>query len=507
MPYTGHAGDPFYSLNQVYHRSLHEKPWKSEAPTEVKIPKTDAGTPVPLIFGRCRVRTPILSWAGPPSFETLGGRKLLRQNLFLKLGRGFPHLSASSLADNHIHSIWFGDGNKRTSGLSAGLGVRKLEDLQGGGTPEDQVHSLEVVTGNVSIVGDVEFLNGRPDQFLESAGIATTFAATMMMSPPPLGFIDPPELIGGFRNYMTMTLFQDPLGFQWGDTESIPAIHVEASSYGTNHPDLGPFAKIADEANPVHVIYVLMKLCGITDAEINMPSFVAAATTCRNEGLGYSRCISDADEAEEHILDIIKHVDGALYKNRWTQLWTIKLVRPDFDPATIFHVTKENCWELQGFAAGNWTNIPNSIEIVFEDRDRDYQDNSIPAQNQSNATAAGARDTLVLEFRGACTLAISTIIAAREWAARTRPVAKCRAICDRRALTLGIADPVKVTMEAYNCAGRYFRVVNIEEGTLEDGKVAVDLLEDTSSYVWRGETPHPTDFGSAGFDDLDIGFP
>src|SRR5436190_23064031 len=64
--------------------------------TEIEIPRTDAGAPLPKIYGRCRVRQPILTWLGPVSFEedSISGivvRHVLRANMFYVLGEGFPH--------------------------------------------------------------------------------------------------------------------------------------------------------------------------------------------------------------------------------------------------------------------------------------------------------------------------------------------------------------------------------------------------------------------------------
>lgn len=486
----------------IYDALTEDDEKKPNKDREVQIPRTDAGAPVPRIYGRCRVRSPVLAWMGPVVYEntSLSGqvvRSVLRANLFYLLGEGFPHGNGIStpLADNHLHAIYAGD-HKSLGGLDPTNPVvsRLFSEMNGNGSLLDKyVKAIGGLIGNdMQITGDVEFLNGGPAQQLVNSG-ALTYAGAKMLE----ALLTEDDIVS-YRDFLSVLMFQDAVGvgFAHGNgVRAIPGYHFEASSYGTNHSRLGTYARVGPyESNPINAIYDQMVSAGVDAAEIDIANFQDVQFTLFTEGHGLSRCFESETRAAENITSILRQIDGVLYKDPYLRLWRIKLIRPDFNPNSIFHITKANCWELEGFVAGNWSQVPNALRLVFEDRDRDYNDNSVTPQNQRNAVDQGGRDAIVVEHRGICRESQALQVASREMFARSRPLAKCRAIMDRTALRVMPGDAVKVTMERWNCAGRIFRVANPEHGTLEDGKIALDLIEDYY-YVWRNQTPKAPDSG------------
>lgn len=485
------ADRAFLAAKQAYHRWREDFLKKPPPEKEIQIPRTDAGAPVPIIYGRCRVRAPILAWHQDPFYDTasISGtvvRRELRMGMFYVLGTGFPHGDGISgpIALNRLHTIYAGD-HKGTAGHAGiiPLTPRALSDLTGNGGNENPVHAFGIndTDGESIALGDVEFLNGGPAQQLVNAG-ATTYTGSMMLN---AGLTE--AKIASYRDFMCVGLLENFKHGDNGGATSIPAYHAEASSYQTNHAQLGTYSRIGpNDSNPVNAIYDLMIRCGVSPSEIDMASFQAAQYTLHTEGHGYSRCIDSASDGESHIDAILRQIDASLYKDPYTRTWRLKLIRPDFNPNTIVHITKSNCWELQGYVAGNWADVPNAVSVLFEDRAKDYNDNTVEDKNQSLASAQ--RDPMIIEYRGTCNEAQARNLAARERSARSRPIAKCRAICDRTLLRLMPGDPVKVTMAGYNVSGGIFRVANVEHGTLEDGKIAIDLIQD-HFFVWRNATP------------------
>jgi hypothetical protein len=100
---------------------------------------------------------------------------------------------------------------------------------------------------------------------------------------------------------------------------------------------------------------------------------------------------------------------------------------------------------------------------------------------------------------GICNQVLADTVAARELAARSRPITKLRAICDRTARNLMPGDPVKLTWTDPDIAGLIFRIADVDRGTLADGKVAIDLISD-NFYVWRNAAPQNVDLGNLGVD-------
>jgi hypothetical protein len=157
----------------------------------------------------------------------------------------------------------------------------------------------------------------------------------------------------------------------------------------------------------------------------------------------------------------------------------VKLIRPDYNPAAIQHITKENCHGIVNFAIGGWTGLPNAIRVTFSNRERDYAEESRQAINQANAVSQdGVARWQVLAMPAVTNGVLAQRIADRELLARSLPSIKMRVIGDRSLIGLMPGDPVKVTMSNPDIAGLMFRVVAVDHGTLDDGKLGIDLVSD-----------------------------
>jgi hypothetical protein len=88
-------------------------------------------------------------------------------------------------------------------------------------------------------------------------------------------------------------------------------------------------------------------------------------------------------------------------------------------------------------------------------------------------------------------------VAARELDARSKPLMSCTAIVDRSFVRLRPGDPVVVAWPTPGIASVVFRVVGPDRGTLEDGRVTLDLVQDPF-YVWRRLPPPKGGFGDLG---------
>ena len=244
----------------------------------------------------------------------------------------------------------------------------------------------------------------------------------------------------------------------------------------------------------LNAIYLLLVqkfgAAGLDSSRIDTTTFESAAYHLHTESQGCSMTINQARSADEYIKDLLRQIDGALDENPATGKVELRLVRADFDPNQISEINRSNTVKLLGFAAGGWTDVVNKIRVLFMDRDNKYQDGSVTAQNQGNSAAQDSNEEQIIEMPYVHEENLARAIANRELQARSRPLTKMRAMCGRWAIRLMRGDPVRVVWSKPDIAGRIFRVANVERGTLEDGAVAVDLVEDFN-YTHRNKTPRP----------------
>lgn len=483
----------------VYHRTRN--PVVPPRDREVKLPQIGEGSIIPLIFGRCRVRAPVLSWIGDvqtSSGDVLtgvnAGTLLYRASMFFTLGIPFEN------GLNRVHSMYIGEEEliNRLDSPSPPVGLFvQMDELIGDGGFEHDTRSCALVKDPVGVDldttpsagGYVEYLNGNTTQNIVNPG---TLAATTTLGERMVFDVAAAE-IPGYRGFMSVFLWglnpstADPdVGFQFGMSPQIPAVSFEASSYPF---DALTTDRIGLDANPADVIYHLLKdefgKLGLDYTLVDYTSFLACALTLYDEGHGYSRAIEEGSDGQTIIDEILTQIDGILYEDPSDGLAKLRLIRPDYDVATIRQINPDNCERIEDLAGGGWTNIPNKIRVVFTDRNGGYGEGSATAQNQANAVGQdGHVRELVLYFPGVCTQALADEIAARELSARSRPLTKMRASVDRFFWNTVEGDAVMVNWPQYNIANMVCRVVKVGRGSADSNAITLELLQDFA-YVHR----------------------
>lgn len=523
----------------IYHRWLGY-PTPPPPAQQLSFPRTDTGAPYPLLYGQCRVKAPVLAWNGTPipQFVNAGDN----------LGNGI--ITATTDTYYYFMDMLFtigipfdGDGIYRL--LNVFLGETLLTPLPGASQAEFPGVGYLNGDGNFetpggvnldigaagyapNVFGNVEFLNGNDAQQLvdpTSPWNPTTYAGRYMTTTTSghpiwdnLTGITPGAQVPGYRGFLSAFLFCNLQeiggGSDWlrhwllGTTPDVPSYGFEVATFPGVNTCLGPSYATGDitnptgvnDANPIDVIYDLLTgrmKCGIDPSRIDaapqvsglVTSFGTAAQTLWEENHGFSRSWEGGASASSMIQEILRQIDGAMYEDQATGLIKIKLIRNDYDPQTIFQITRSNCYRLENLAASGFTNIPSRVRIAFSNRGDNYRDGAGTAQNTPTAAVQdGNMPELQISMPGITEQDLADNIAGRELAANCRPLIKLRAICDRSTLALNPGDPVRLYWTDPDISGLVFRVASPNRGTLKDGKVAIDLIQDYF-YIYRSRTP------------------
>lgn len=457
----------------IYHRLTEEDPPR---PDRIRIARIEEGDVTPLVYGRVRVKSPIIGFAlNSTAIPAPPDPPLFLVDVMYVVG--VPFFNGTT----RLEGIFFSDHLATTvpslpnpwnfaPNINAAVGVAR--------DPASAYGPGGVILGYTELF--FEFGDGRSTQnFVPSGARAAMNAA---------GIID--DAIPSFRGYATLFV---NMGTRHA---SLPSLSFEISTY----PDpllltsLTSF-KIGVECNPIHVLIDIIARFADTHGQlgklggssvlIDSSSFLSAARTLQAEQHGYSRVIDSGRSADDVIQEILRQIDGALYEDARTGTFKIKLIRPDYDPRTIPHVDVDNCEGLLDFAAAGWTNIVNKIRVVFTDRSRNYLDGSAVAHNQANAVGQDSEvNELVLHYPGVCTQALADEIAARELAARSRPMAKFKAVVNRDFYRVNQGDAVSMSWPDANIGNMVFRVGNISQSTADRNVLVLDLVQDFF-YVHR----------------------
>lgn len=476
--YAGAAG-AYLLRDFIYHRWIKDPDVEKKVPQEVGIPRTDDGAPVSVFYGRVRVRSPVLAWCGVPESEPGDinntyptGTYCYQLDLFFVVGEGFDG------GTHQFHNLWVGDRKFSPGFSSLTAGTEGLAEVPAFGE--------EPIVG-----GFIRWYNGNSSQeHVNSGGSAVTYLGTRMLT------YWPASSISGYRG--VVSVFCSGSGAnQWfiGSQPNVQQYSFEVSSYlttGATIPATGIYAQVGQDANPINALYdILVGKLSIPVSLIDSTTFSAAAVTLYQEGHGYSRVLDEFKDGTEYVLEILRQIDAALYLDESSGTIKIKLVRNDYNVATIPHITKATAHDLVNFASGGWTGLPNAIRVTFPDRTRDYNDHSAVAQNPANAVGQdGIARWVHKDFPGVTTEALASRLAWRELAATSRPIMKCRAIVDRSFVRVAPGDAVKVTWSSPDLSNVVFRVAAVDRGTLADGRIGLDLIQDYF-YVYRQIPPQP----------------
>lgn len=497
-------------IRWAYHRWFEDK--DSPAPQdEIQIPLTQEGAAYPLIYGRCRVREPILAWAGDIDAEAnpddggldsqtyWQGAPFLYYGTFLfNIGIGFQIYDGVQPA-NYVYGIYAGD-ERISDGphallTSPGAPYVRLSELVGNGDNESAVSTgprpCFVTTlynqGNDKgsefyIGGLVEFYNGRSDQTLvNGSGTPTTAAADRMVDEGVSA-----SLIPGYRGMLSIFL-----GGESGSAPGIESTKWALGSSGRMHAmgfEAGSYPvasfgspTIGSEANPVDVLYDLLtgtrgKL-GLPASLIDTTSFQAAANTIYAEGDGYSRSVP-AGRARDMISELLLQMDAVLYPDHDARKFKLKLIRPDYVYSDLLIITPDTAESLEFVESYGWTGQPRKFRLVFSNRLKEYDDDSVIATNDGNAFAQiEAAEEFQIRMPGICTATNARAHLSREASARARPLKKLKAICSRAFRVLNPGDAVRVGWPEYNLTG-VFRVATPSRRGATDNTVELDLIED-----------------------------
>lgn len=504
MAIAGGVGGAVMLADFVYHRFIEDKPVKKTPGVEVQIPHAEAGVPIGMIFGKCRVRRPILVWHSTPRYSAPS----FDINMMFVLGIPMD----DGAGTNSVHRFWSGDHESIWSVVGNGL--------VGDGGPDGLISIIGTGRNGEDLgTGIMEYLNGKITQVLVNDGENDTNAWThagrhMLSSSLPGGGGLSENDIPGYRGYVCAFLYGSSPGgslqFRFGSSPTIPGFSFEVSSYqtGNGFPGVGIQGQIGEDSNPANALYCLLKSkhgkAGIDAATyIDTTTFGAAAAALHQESHGFSQYIDNSATLDEHITSILKQIDGVLYADESDSKYKLKLIRPDYVIRDLPAINRDTAVDLINLSVGGWTDIANQISVTFVDRDRGYADNTIVEQSTA-AQYEGIINEVSLRFPGVSNVALATRIAQRELAARSRPLIKCRAILDRSFVRLNPGDAVVVNWSKPDIGGLVFRVASIDRGTPADPRIQADLIQDFS-YTYKQIAPLPPGLDRGGFGPGELG--
>lgn len=252
---------------------------------------------------------------------------------------------------------------------------------------------------------------------------------------------------------------------------------------------------INGDANPAYgLAYILTQpreRGGIGEAlgTLDLPTFQAAANTLYAEGFGISLLMDRPQAADTWMGEILRHIDGVLYTDPSTGLTCLRLIRADYDPATLPEFVEGDMQDAPEVTLAAPPDTLNRVIIRYTDRAQGYTVRTAQDQDAGNYWGREEGADTTLDFLAISNPTIAQLVAAREIRAMASPLAKGTLQLNRKAWQLRPGSPFKLTFGPHGWSGLICRVTNIRYGTLGGGKITVEFAQDVFAVGSQSYTP------------------
>jgi hypothetical protein len=487
--------------------ALAPKPPKPKAAAleDFDLPTAEEGRPIPVVFGKCRITGSNILWYGD-----LGTKAIKKKSLFssttvgykyymgvhfgichgpvdalLKVEAGEKTAWSGSIATNSSITISAPDlfgGKKREGGLAGTLDVCMGGTTQTANTYLDS--AIGYPLGGPAVLGDLPAFRGILGLVWRGDGSGGLFSFLRYDK-------------GG---YIGTTPYPKPWAFT-----------VKRITSGWHNGTVWYSAKaaIGDAMNAAHIVYQTLTDpewgMGLPADKLDDASFTAAADLLHAEGFGLSLLWNQQATVEDFLSEVLNHVAGVLAFDRSTGKYRLTLVRGNYDPNTLTAYGPETLSAVTSFQRQAWGETSNELTLSYTDPSN-LKATSVTVHDLANVRAQGVRVATGLSYPGIVSNTIAQEVAMRELAARSTPLAKITFRVNRDLWATRNSDVVKISWPALGIENLIVRVLKIRQGTLGNGEIEIEGVEDVFALAlttYTSQPAAPADETDPGLDEVE----
>jgi hypothetical protein len=425
---------------------------------DLKFPRVDEGAPVPMIFGRVRMRAPNVIWYG--NFKSSAQKEKVKTGLFSskKVVTGYKYFVGFDLAlalgeNTRLHKIWVEKKTLWNSGGGSGLGTTTLYINKPG------------IFGGSKKGGGMQ-------------GWAEYYAGDVPQSPSShlesyLG-----EDVPGYPGVAHIYFRQ----LYVGTSPSIRPLSFEISRYPDNLSLGAGVIDVGQDINPMAIIYDLITDpwggVNVDPSVIDTTSFTAIAATLATEGNGMSMMIQSPNDVEGVVEEVLRQIDGILYQDPVTGKVNIRLIRDDYVLEDLPILNEVSIKELRNFSRNSWAETTNQVRVTYTNRTRNYESGCAMVQDLANITHQDRIRSITVSFPGCTKNTLAVNLATRELSQVGIPLFNATLELNRQAFVLRPGDPFILQWADYGISESVMRAQNFDLGELLSGRIVMDCIQD-----------------------------
>ncbi|MFA5702912.1 MAG: VWA domain-containing protein [Advenella sp.] len=219
---------------------------------------------------------------------------------------------------------------------------------------------------------------------------------------------------------------------------------------------------------------------GYMESDLDDASFRAAARQLRAERLGVCILWDRQKSIEDFTTELLKHANAALFVDRRTGLFKIRLIRDDYDADNILELDERHIQKVENFRRPTFGELTTSVTINYWNVTTGAS-SSVTAQDPALAAMQGAPVATTLQFIGLPDAGMAGRVAMLNLRSLSGQYASCDIYADRTARDLEIGDVFKATWPEFGLHGAVMRVVSMAYGDGKTNRIKITCMEDAFS--------------------------
>jgi len=234
--------------------------------------------------------------------------------------------------------------------------------------------------------------------------------------------------------------------------------------------------------NPAHILFECRTNRdwgrGIDRHQLDTSSYQQAADALYNEGFGLCLKWSRQESLDNFEQIVLDHIGATQFLSRTTGLWTLRLIRGDYDVAALPLFDEDSgLLGIDEDTVASADTETNEIVVVWHDP-LTNQDRMVREKNVGAVRAAGGVISTTRQYPGLPSASLAGRVALRDVQTCTSGVRRLKLRLDRRAYRLEPAMPFRIRSRARGIEQLVVRAGSIDYGTLTEGTVTVTALVD-----------------------------
>lgn len=283
-----------------------------------------------------------------------------------------------------------------------------------------------------------------------------------------------------------------------GKQATIPEIWVELQWC----PDRLGLGAIDDDANPAELLYEIHVNTdwGLAESPelLDTASLLAVGNRLKEEKLGLLVPIPQKGQARTVVDAICEHVNLVRYIDPRTGKLTFKLIRDDYDTATVPVINERICEDVS-YTRLDWSETVSEISVNYTDRLANYEQSSINDNDPANIEInAGAKTSKSYDYPYFSNVENALWAAKREGRQQGYPLAAVTIVGNRTLSALRTGEVLCLNWPPYGISNMLLRVTDIDIGDFVEGKVTIEAIEDVFGL-------EKTEFGFSGSSEWQYG--